>query len=558
MSFEGKLNRESLEAIGGVDGSAPSSTLAAVIDWEQQSTGSHRSRNSRDSRGSKSGKKKKKKKIEEEKISPLPTLESQRVFDADSGPNKASQSVQSSPVRSMDSHEMDNMIASPVGKNDFFGMFKKQKVGVLGAEGANVRTHNTNVHPRVDTGTAINDVQLIEDGSDNTPCALCACRDSTVHLYDIMSGKLMRKYLGSNKQMVCVLGSPYAMTNSSLSLSRSNSNSSLGSSGSRAGSVKSSVSNTLDGTKTTKQFVVGGNIVGKLLIWDFQTGQLLHNLLAHLSGPIYAMGLYMKQSQLHVVTCSDNTELVAWNGGTGRKAHPFIGHAVGRVSAVCILDPAQQLKQSNNLSLLSNSKAKKAKLSLPTLLFSGGFDNKLRVWDAVTGAHQNALSGHPHEITTITAYYQTTSHLSTVQGNAPTSSDGKSKKEATRSNVIIYSGSADGSIRIWDLNAATCAFVLEGHIGSVVDCCYVFGLYPTVVSCSTDGAVRTWNSLTGKAMKTYKWHKENGASGMHVKKGLLGFAPLKIVIGTCSLDNTMLLHELDAGVKGSQGCCCIS
>jgi WD40 repeat protein len=209
------------------------------------------------------------------------------------------------------------------------------------------------------------------------------------------------------------------------------------------------------------------------------------------------------------------------------------------------------------LSLLSSAKVKKAKLSLPILLFSGGFDNKLRVWDVVTGAHQQALSGHPHEITTITAYYQTSSQLVKLQGSS-TSTEGKSSKEAANSNVVIYSGSADGSIRIWDLNAGTCNYVLEGHVGAIVDCCYVFGLHPTVVSCSTDGAVRTWNSLTGKAMRTYKWHKESGASGMHVKKGLLSFAPLKIVIGTCSLDNTLLMHELDSGSKSSGGCCCIS
>lgn len=542
------LNEASLQAYNSSDKGA-TNNLADVIDWERQSSGSLRSK------GSKSGKKKKKKKIEEERA-PLPTLESQRVFDDD----KKEFLTAGSPAQTMDSNEMDNMIASPTGKKGVFNYFKKEKVGVLVSDGTVLRTHNTKIHPRVDTGTAVNDVQLVEDGSDNTPCALCACRDSSVHLYDIMSGKLMRKFLGSNKQIVCVLGSPYAMTNSTM-LSRDNSEGSLKSnhSGSKNNSVKSSSGrsnsgNVLDPHKGTKQYVVGGNIVGKLLIWDFQTGQLLHNLLAHLGGSIYAMGLYMRRSQLHVVTCSENTELMSWNGVTGLKVNSFVGHSVGRVGAVCILDPALQLKQSNNLSLLSNSKVKKAKLSLPVLMFSGGFDNVLRVWDVITGEHQQALVGHPHEITTITAYYQTSSHLATVQSTTSSASS----KESAKSNVIVYSGSADGSIRIWDLNAGTCTFVLEGHIGSIVDCCYVFGLHPTVVSCSTDGAVRTWNSLTGTPMKTYKWHKESGASGMHVKKGLLSFAPLKIIIGTCSLDNILQMHELDSSDKSSTSCCCVS
>jgi len=63
----------------------------------------------------------------------------------------------------------------------------------------------------------------------------------------------------------------------------------------------------------------------------------------------------------------------------------------------------------------------------------------------------------------------------------------------------LVSGSADGTLRVWDVTTGHCTGILEGHRGGVVCLCPLnhLGPHPRVVSGGLDGTLRIWNVKAG-------------------------------------------------------------
>ncbi|MEH1771270.1 MAG: hypothetical protein V7L27_15655, partial [Nostoc sp.] len=70
---------------------------------------------------------------------------------------------------------------------------------------------------------------------------------------------------------------------------------------------------------------------------------------------------------------------------------------------------------------------------------------------------------------------------------------------------MLVSGSADGTVRIWDLEAMQCLQTLHGHTGHVwCVACSTDG--QTLASGSADTTIRLWDIHTGECLKTLSGH----------------------------------------------------
>ena len=68
---------------------------------------------------------------------------------------------------------------------------------------------------------------------------------------------------------------------------------------------------------------------------------------------------------------------------------------------------------------------------------------------------------------------------------------------------MLVSGSADRTLRVWNLESRRCVAVLRGHIGTVEA---VDALGDCVVSGGADGTVRVWCLITMRCTRTFKAH----------------------------------------------------
>ena len=112
-------------------------------------------------------------------------------------------------------------------------------------------------------------------------------------------------------------------------------------------------------------------------------------------------------------------------------------------------------------------------------LASGSDDNTIRLWDAVTGAHQRTLTGHRWDVTSVAF-----------------SPDGRT----------LASGSSDDTIRLWDAVTGAHQRTLTGHTDTV----FSVAFSPdgrTLASGSSDNTIRLWDAVTGAHIRTLRGHK---------------------------------------------------
>ena len=521
----------------------------------------------------------------------------------------------------LEREQSEAMPSSPFNLNKF------NKVGIaidIDTSTMDQAVDSTNtLNPIISTTHRVHACLLIEDETLNNstppvPCIVCCGDDIIIHLYNVNNGQIRRKYSGSSEGFLTICLSPFCMSNSSDQRSRSNSNTSIG-------SYRSSATNNSEMPKSgVLQYLVGGGINGGLYIWDFHTAMVLQyintsgiphtpsisdsnlqvdsisssielpiepntntntNANANENTPIYGVSLYMKRSRLHVVTCSDNACISSWDIISGDKSHNLltpIGENIAvstkkngyKVNTITILDP-QQLKQSKNIAFVSSNKKGNTGTAttpkLPVLLFAGGEDKKIHIWNAVSNEYIKSLIGHTNDITAIAAYFQSTTNALNTLTNQ--------EKHEKLYNAMIISGSKDHSVRVWDMNSGSIIHLFDtntgskGHNSPITGVSYIFGgSNPTIISSSEDGIVKTWHSINGRLMKTFNCHKDyknanikfnndkndknskynTKLSGFSTKKGLLRGDPFKVIIGLSSWNKHIIIKELDTTI--GSGC----
>jgi len=101
-------------------------------------------------------------------------------------------------------------------------------------------------------------------------------------------------------------------------------------------------------------------------------------------------------------------------------------------------------------------------------LISGGWDQKLLLWDLETYACFDELEGHTGRITDCATSYETR---------------------------FCCTVSEDKTVRVWDIEEKVCAAVLEGHQGQIFSCDLTsWEIYePLLLTCGADGDFRMWD-----------------------------------------------------------------
>jgi WD40 repeat protein len=163
---------------------------------------------------------------------------------------------------------------------------------------------------------------------------------------------------------------------------------------------------------------------------------------------------------------------------------------------------------------------------------SGGRDQSVRIWDIRTGRQRSAMMEHFGSVNclgiskdksgggsylssgrdgVICLWKRGSGEFTRSLRQGPNAKAvtciGVKQGEGSDGGSRSISGSADGSIRIWDHNKGKCLKALSGHLGAVTSAIWSVGLGAgSIVSGGTDGQVRIWDSRGGRCLQWIQAH----------------------------------------------------
>jgi len=154
-----------------------------------------------------------------------------------------------------------------------------------------------------------------------------------------------------------------------------------------------------------------------------------------------------------------------------------------------------------------------------TRIASGGNDNTVQVWDAMTGGTPHVYRNHNGKVNAVAW-----------------SPDGQS----------IVSGSSDGTAQVWNA-AATTAAVTYKDPSNAFGTIYTVAWSPdgqNIVSGDNAGVVQVWNAVNGKIVYTYTGHSSNGFGSSVLS---VAWSPDGTRIASGSGDNTVQVWDALTG-----------
>jgi WD40 repeat protein len=343
---------------------------------------------------------------------------------------------------------------------------------------------------------AVNSVVFAPDGK----TALSGSSDNTLRLWDLASGREIRRFEGHSDAVNSVVFAPDGKT-----------------------ALSASSDNTLR-------------------LWDLATGREIRRFEGH-SGPVNSV-VFAPDGKTALSGSHDKT-LRLWDLASGREIRRFEGH----LSPVCsvAIAPDRKTALSGGADPLSASWDKKLRLwdlasgreiqkfeapSVISIAFapdgktalSGSPDNTFILWDLASGREIKKLVGYSGYV-----------------GSIAFAPDGK---------TALSGGTALG---LWDL-ANSYKFSLEirrfeGHSRPVTS----IAVAPdgkTALSGSADGTLRLWDLASGRKIKTFEWHSEGNREGLIYHSEAItsvAFAPDGKTALSVGGDSTLRLWDLASG-----------
>ena len=186
----------------------------------------------------------------------------------------------------------------------------------------------------------------------------------------------------------------------------------------------------------------------KIIIWDFETGQVLRILSGH-EDVVWEIDV-SPCGKLLASTSADKTAKV-WSLETGKCLYTLKGHT-GRVYSVSF--------------------------SLNGYIATASADGSVRLWDARNGSCLNIIQGHTDKVWEVKF-----------------SPDG----------CLLCSGSRDQTIKMWDITTGSCVRTFEG-CGSDVGCIAFSKTGSLLASGGHDQIIRLWDLDSGKCISTLHGH----------------------------------------------------
>ncbi|CDZ96894.1 Cdc4 and related F-box and WD-40 proteins [Phaffia rhodozyma] len=204
----------------------------------------------------------------------------------------------------------------------------------------------------------------------------------------------------------------------------------------------------LDASKSRSKFASGGVGKGIMItgsydrtarVWDLESGKEVLCMRGHARG-IRALQF----DEAILITGSMDHTMKIWNWRTGVCIRTLGGHTDGVVS----------LNYDKNV------------------LASGSADSTIKIWNFRTG-DCFTLRGHRDWVNSVVLWDgSTSSSASSFSHDWPSTSTAAPTPPPVTSTGIdpgkmLFSGSDDGTIRLWDLNTKDCVRIFEGHVGQV-------------------------------------------------------------------------------------------
>ena len=163
---------------------------------------------------------------------------------------------------------------------------------------------------------------------------------------------------------------------------------------------------------------------------------------------------------------------------------------------------------------------------------SGGRDQSVRIWDIRTGRQRSSMMEHFGSVNclgiskdkssggsymssgrdgVICLWKRGSGEFTRSLRQGPNAKAvtclGVKQGEGSDGGSRSISGSADGTIRVWDHNRGKCLKTLAGHSGAVTSAVWSGGLGAgCVVSGGTDGQVRLWDARGGRCLQWIQAH----------------------------------------------------
>lgn len=270
--------------------------------------------------------------------------------------------------------------------------------------------------------------------------------------------------------------------------------------------------------------IITGSDDHTITVYDSQTGLQLHRLEGH-DGGVWALQYV---GNLLVSGSTDRTVRV-WDVERGVCTHVFAGHT-STVRCLEVLLPV-------DMGVNSETGIRSMVPPVP-LIVTGSRDTTLKVWKLPSELNGAATATNAQELgpDSEVGFFE-----KTLEGH-----QGSVRALSGHGNVVV-SGSYDSTVRVWDVEAGLCTWVLTGHAQRVYSA-VLDHKRNRCISGSMDWFVKVWCLETGTLLYTLEGHTS-----------LVGLLDLnRTTLVSAAADSTLRVWDPDNGtfvhkLEGHQG-----
>ncbi|KAI9365939.1 WD40-repeat-containing domain protein [Zopfochytrium polystomum] len=228
--------------------------------------------------------------------------------------------------------------------------------------------------------------------------------------------------------------------------------------------------------KMDKKTIVTGGVDNLLKVWDVESQECTQTLEGH-EGEI----VKIDYDDEYIVSGSEDQTLRVWRVSDGRQVRVLRGHD----GAVCCL-----------------------KFRSP-LVVSGSTDTTVKIWDVESGVCAATLRGHQGHVYCLHLLDDSAAASPSSKRPSPTPTPPRPPASSRPATLSIITGSADGTIRHWHLDAhaphrSRHLRTLPGHHPQPVVCLQSDA--HKIVSGGADNSVKVWDYESGACLYALRRH----------------------------------------------------
>ncbi|XP_055350114.1 LOW QUALITY PROTEIN: lissencephaly-1 homolog [Paramacrobiotus metropolitanus] len=245
-------------------------------------------------------------------------------------------------------------------------------------------------------------------------------------------------------------------------------------------------------------------------IWDYESGEYERTLKGHTDT---VQDISFDATGDRLASCSADMSIKLWDMTTYACIRTLYGHD-HNVSCVVFMPSGDHLMSSSRdktikmwevasghcVKTITGHADWVRKIALTTdgkLVASCSNDQTVRVFMVETRECKVEFHGHEHVVECLAwAPLSSSAHILEAAG---------ADNKASRTGPFLLSGGRDKMLRLWDVGAGTCLFVLSGHDNWVRGVVFhPYGKY--IVSASDDKSIRIWDIKNKRCHKTLDAH----------------------------------------------------